>query len=299
MSENLEHLNEAARAAINLPLDERLKSLRQVRWITYSRAKEILTRLEDLLLYPPTHRMPCALVVGETNNGKTAIMHRFERLHPASDNPNGPAALVPVLTVQAPPIPEENRFYASILDALNAPYRATESAARRQLQVLKILKAVGIRLLIIDEVHHIVAGYISKQRVFLNVLKYMANELRIPLIAVGTVDAVRAIQADPQLANRFEPLPLPTWELNREFQTLLASFEHTLPLRRPSVLAHERMAAKLLSMSEGTIGELSRLLIAAATEAICSGQERIDEATLRRLNWQPPSERKRRAEGLL
>jgi Bacterial TniB protein len=127
----------------------------------------------------------------------------------------------------------------------------------------------------------------------------MANDLRIPLIAVGTVDAVRAIQADPQLANRFEPLPLPTWELNREFQTLLASFERTLPLRRPSLLAQERLAAKLLSMSEGTIGELSRLLIAAASEAIRGGQERIDEATLRRLNWQPPSERKRRAEGLL
>jgi hypothetical protein len=84
-----------------------------------------------------------------------------------------------------------------------------------------------------------------------------------------------------------------------DFQTLLASFERTLPLRPPSLLAQERLAAKLLSMSEGTIGELSRLLIAAASEAIRGGQERIDEATLRRLNWQPPSERKRRAEGLL
>jgi len=29
------------------------------------------------------------------------------------------------------------------------------------------------------------------------------NELKIPLVGVGTIDAVRAIQTDPQLANRF------------------------------------------------------------------------------------------------
>jgi hypothetical protein len=52
-------------------------------------------------------------------------------------------------------------------------------------------------------------------------------------------------------------------------------------------------------MSEGTIGELSRILVAAATEAIRSGRERIDEKALREIDWQPPSARKRRAEGLL
>jgi hypothetical protein len=80
---------------------------------------------------------------------------------------------------------------------------------------------------------------------------------------------------------------------------LLASFESTLPLRNPSSLAEERLAIKLLSMSEGTIGELSRILVAAATEAIRSGQERIDEKVLRAIHWEPPSERKRRADGLI
>jgi hypothetical protein len=164
-------------------------------------------------------------------------MHRFQREHPASDNPNGDTVLVPVLSVQAPPVPEENRFYASILDALHSPYRPTESAACRQTHVLKVLKGVGIRLLIIDEVHHIIAGHIGRQRIFLQVLKYLANDLRIPLIAVGTLAAVRAIQSDSQLDSRFDRLPLPLWELDRAFQMLLASFERTLPLRNPSGLA--------------------------------------------------------------
>jgi hypothetical protein len=68
------HLNEAARAALDLPDEERIQNLRQPRWITYTRARHILNRLEELLLYPQTHRMPCALVIGETNNGKTALI---------------------------------------------------------------------------------------------------------------------------------------------------------------------------------------------------------------------------------
>lgn len=129
--------------------------------------------------------MPCLLVVGATNNGKTAVVNRFQRLHPANDNPRGEAAIVPVLTVQAPPVSEENRFYSTILDSLCLPYKAHESSARRQAQVLRLLRAVRLRMLIL------VAGYIGKQRIFLNVLKYMANKLRIPLLGVGTIDAVR------------------------------------------------------------------------------------------------------------
>jgi ATP-dependent Clp protease ATP-binding subunit ClpA len=294
----LSHLDDTAKAALTLSNEQRIHWIRQSRWIPYTRAKQIIDKLEDLLTYPEHHRMPCLLIIGETNNGKSAIINRFQRSHKASDNPEGDSILLPVLTVQAPPVPEENRFYATILEALQAPYRPSDSAARRQTQVIRILRAAKLRMLIIDELHHIVAGHIGKQRVFLNVLKYLANELRIPLIGVGTVDAVRAVQSDPQLANRFEPVGLPAWELNREFQMLLASFERTFPLKKPSHLANEQLATMALALSEGTIGELGSLLTAAASCAIETGQERITEKLLRSLPWDPPSIRKRGVERL-
>jgi type II secretory pathway predicted ATPase ExeA len=293
------HLNQEAASALALPDQERIRGLQQARWITYSQAKRVLEKLEALLAHPQIHRMPCLLVVGATNNGKTAVVNRFQRLHPAHDNRRGEAAIVPVLTIQAPPVPEENRFYATILDSLGLPCKTHESSGRRQMQVLRLLRAVGSRMLIIDEIHHIVAGHIGKQRIFLNVLKYMANELRIPLVGVGTLDAVRAIQTDPQIANRFEPMALRGWELNREFQMLLVSFERTLPLRKPSGLAREPLAAKLLAMSEGTIGELASLLTQAAIHAVETGREQVDSHTLDAIAWQPPSERKRAIESML
>jgi hypothetical protein len=154
-------------------------------------------------------------------------------------------------------------------------------------------------MLMIDEVHNVITGPVNKQRQFLNVLKYLGNDLQIPLVGLGTQAALRAIQADPQLANRFEPVALPRWQLDHDFLMLLASFEQALPLREPSRLVEERLARKLLALSEGSLGELSALLTVAAIYAVKSGTERIDEQVLAAVDWTPPSERRRRAERLV
>jgi hypothetical protein len=46
-------------------------------------------------------------------------------------------------------------------------------------------------------------------------------------------------------------------------------------------------------MSEGYLGEISRLLATAAVAAVETGQERIDKQVLNRINWVPPSERRK------
>ena len=293
------HLNAAAHGVLDLPAAERIAHLRRPRWIGYPRAKQLLNKLDDLLTHPKTHRMPNLLIVGNTNAGKTMLANRFVQLHPADDNPQGDAVIVPVLAIQAPPGPDEGRFYNAILEVLFAPYNPRERVAQKQIQVLRILKQIGLRMLIIDEVHNVLTGPVTKQRQFLNVLKYLGNDLQIPLVGLGTPEALRAVQADPQLANRFEPAALPPWQLNQEFQMLLASFERTLPLREPSRLAEEQMARHLFALSEGSLGELSVLLTSAAVSAVQSGAERIDTQVLVTIDWIPPSERRRRAEHLV
>jgi hypothetical protein len=227
------------------------------------------------------------------------LANRFVQLHPADKTLGGEAVSVPVLAIQAPPGPDEGRFYNAILEALATPYNPRERVAQQQIQVLRMLKRIGIQMLIIDEVHNVLTGAVTKQRQFLNVLKYLGNDLQITLVGLGTKEALRALQADPQLANRFEPAALPPWQLDQEFQMLLASFERVLPLRQPSGLADEKLARKLLALSEGSLGELSVLLTSAAVYAVRSGTECIDEKVLAAIDWIPPSERRRRAERLI
>ncbi|MFM5513741.1 TniB family NTP-binding protein [Aeromonas veronii] len=292
------HLNDSAIEALGLSDADRILKIRSERWIGYPKAKQILAKLEDLLIYPRTHRMPNLLIVGDTNNGKTMLVQRFKSLHPAIDNPTGEGIQAPVLLVQAPPIPDEGRFYNAILELLFAPYRSSERVDKKQFQAIKLLRYVGLKVLIIDEIHHILAGNMNRQKAFLNVIKYLGNELQISIIGVGTKDAFRALQTDPQLSNRFEPVTLPRWEMDHDFQRLVASFERMLPLKQASNLAQQSIASSLYAMSEGYIGELSRLLSEASVLAINSGTETISEKTLQQVDWTPPSKRKRQLEGV-
>jgi hypothetical protein len=292
------HLGAAARAVIAHSAEARIQWLRQPRWIGYTKAQQALQRLERLLHHPPTPRMPNLLLIGETNNGKSTISQQFAARYPPHDHPEGEAVRSPVMVIQTPQVPAENRLYEELLDAVYAPYRPGHSVSQKLRQVRTIFRHLHVRLLILDELHHILAGRVAQQRVFLNTLKFLGNDLQIPIVGIGTVDALRAVQTDPQLANRFEVFTLPKWTLDTEFRKLLASFEQVLPLRRPSSLHHKALAADLWALSEGTIGDLANVLNLAAEAAICTGHEQIDHAVLRALDWEPPSTRRRRANGL-
>jgi hypothetical protein len=48
-----------------------------------------------------------------------------------------------------------------------------------------------------DEIQHVLAGPLLKQRQFLNVIKHLGNELRIPVVAAGTQDAANTDSTRP------------------------------------------------------------------------------------------------------
>ena len=286
------HLCPKSQAALALSDAGRIAFARYETFIWYTRAESVLESLEQLLIHPKTHRMPCMLIVGKTNNGKSAIAQEFLALHPPVMEPLADADVVPVLYVQAPPVPDERRFNAVLLDKLNVPHKTNERADRMMQQLLVVMPNLSVKMLMIDEIHHILAGNRERQRTFLQVLKYISNELKIPIVALGTDDALFALQADAQLANRFVPHALPEWKHNMEYLGLLKAFEKLLPLRLPSNLIETQLAIRLLTMSEGTIGELARLLSIATEEAIKRQSERISLDLLEKLNWVQPSERR-------
>lgn len=292
MPDSYEHLNKSAKEALLLPQQERIERILSERWIGYTKAKQIIEKLEFLREYPKVHRMPNLLIVGDTNNGKTMIINRFYQKHPAIENEEGTENILPVMLIQCPSTPDEGRFYDTILEKLFAPYKPSDRPQKKQFQAIHLLTQLQTKVLILDEIHHIIAGSLAKQRHFLNTIKYLGNEMRIPIVGAGTREAFHAIQTDPQLSNRFEPMFLPRWEMNTKFLRLLVSFEQMIPLKLPSDLTVEKIATKLLSMCEGLIGELSNILCHTAILAVENGKEQITSELLDSINWKRPSERK-------
>lgn len=123
--------------------------------------------------------------------------------------------------------------------------------------------------MIIDEVHHLLAGSVREQRQLLNQLKFISNELRMPIVALGTSEALYAMQTDPQIASRFEPFSLPKWRESPEFREFVVSFGRLLPLEKPSPLADKGIVQKqLMGLSSGLTGKVTTLLTQAAELAI-------------------------------
>jgi gamma-glutamyl:cysteine ligase YbdK (ATP-grasp superfamily) len=59
-------------------------------------------------------------------------------------------------------------------------------------------------MLVIDEVHSLLAGSFREQRILLNAIRFLASDLRLPLVCAGTHVAKQALMTDRQLADRFE-----------------------------------------------------------------------------------------------
>lgn len=291
---DLSHLQLPARSVAPLPAHERIQRIRADRWIGYPRALEALARLQTLYEWPVKERMPNLLLLGPTNNGKSMIIEKFRRQHPQLSGPD--QEQIPVLCVQMPSEPSVTRFYVALLAAMGAPLRPRQRLAELERLTLALLRRVGVRMLVIDELHNVLAGRDSSRREFLNLLRFLGNELRIPLVGVGTREAYLAIRSDDQLENRFEPIALPLWTVDDQACSLLASFASSFPLRRPSSIASEDMARYLLTRSEGTIGELALLLTEAAVAAVDSGEEAINQRTLTMAAYAGPSERRRQFE---
>lgn len=285
------HLNESAQKYLNKSTSKRINYINSSRWIGYPKAKDIVTKLHDLLAFPKRHRMPNMLIIGESNSGKTAIAERFLKLNPGYDRDDGEGVIIPALYIQAPPVPSEPRLYSNILERIFAPYSLSDSTEKKHQMVLKLLKHLDVRMLIIDEIHLALAGNLEKQRVFLSVIRNLGNELKIPIVGLGTKDALRAVKTDPQLDNRFKPILLSRWEYNTDYRRLLASFERMIPLKNPSKLSDKAIAMKLLSMSEGILGELSDVISEASILAINTGKEQIDLELLNQLDWLSPTKR--------
>ena len=274
MSEDFGHLFASSRPIAALSSDERLRRIRSDRWINYPRAQQALAMLEDLIVFPQRARMPNLLIVGESGMGKTMIVEKFVRDHPAHFDAVNGLKRMPVVAVQMVSGPDEARYYKRLLAAIGAPEPSRPTLGALESVTLRVLEQARPGMLVIDEVHNLQAGTVREQSRFLNMLRFLGNALRIPLVCVGTQQARNALRTDDQLVRRFEAIALPPWRNDPDFAALIGSLQRTLPLRRESEIG-ERALKRILEATSGVTAAIFSLMTRLAVAAVVSGEERI------------------------
>src|SRR5208283_745211 len=110
----------------------------------------------------------------------------------------------PVVSIQMPPAPNERDFYEEALVGMGGVLVTGMSITTLRHRTRILARQLEVHMLIIDEIHSILAGTFREQRIILNAIRFLANDLRIPIVCVGTHDAKQALMTDQQLADRFE-----------------------------------------------------------------------------------------------
>jgi hypothetical protein len=220
--------------------------------------------------------MPSLVIYGTTGMGKTRIVQKFLRDHRSRFDAARGKTRLPVVAIQMPPAPVPRALYEEILIGMGGVFSQRSSASTLRHRIRILAHQLEVRMLVIDEIHAILGGTFREQRIILDALRLLANDLRVPLVCVGTHEANQALMTDQQLADRFEAIELAAWENDQAFHQLLASFESILPLRQPSEFRDPQVHQRILGLTEGVLVRICRLIERAAIEAIHSGSERID-----------------------
>lgn len=299
IEDNERQLTAAAREA--LASGDRLSCARLAKrkhYIEHSFATAIEDRLTEALEDYPTDGDSHFLVVGDSGMGKTKLVKHFMRSNGVEWPLPYAQKEVPILLIGLVS-PSPKGFLATIMETLGSPYPKSGSHETLYPLVLRLLRDVCLKLLIIDEIHHIKSGRRDERERTLILIKQLGNDLGITIIGCGTADALRAIQLDPQLERRFEPLALGRWRDDDDGWGLLNAIEATLPLEEPSFLSDERTARWIFAETEGLTGEIDRMIRRAAVKAIGSERPHLDLQFLKSLPWVRPSKRRKTSEDVL
>lgn len=286
------HLNDETNDLVKLEKNVRIHSLSNDIVIEHPKIKEIHSILKQLMDRPKKPRMQNILIIGESNIGKTSTIRLFEQKHSSYtlENQEGMSIIVrPVILTVASDNADVKFLYISILESFWTPFNPSDPLAKLRHQTFHLLRECNVKMLIIDEVHHFLRGSPKQQRNVMDALKNIGNILMIPIVCAGLKESELILTSDPQLSSRFDVIRLKKWELDVNFLALLKSFEKRLPLKKASQLYSKEKATLLHLISQGNIGDLHKLLIECATDAIKNDIEEITIEIIKKYKWIKPT----------
>jgi type II secretory pathway predicted ATPase ExeA len=270
------HLPQDVRPIAALDAEARIAHIRAERWVQNPAADRVLGYLHEASTQPRRERMENILLIGESGMGKTMLIRKFERQTAVAFDDGAGVQQRPVVVMLMPHEPTERAFFVQLLQAMHAPAGGhLNSRYPVQAVVMRLLGELQTRLVVIDEINSVLAGTPRQQRIFLQLLRFMSNELRLAFVGVGVPEARHALLSDSQLRSRFTDVELLPWTDGEVLRGFVNRLAWSLPLREPSPVDSAKLRRLLVERTGGVTLGICKGLERAAIAAIRGGTERI------------------------
>ncbi|KJZ39886.1 MULTISPECIES: TniB family NTP-binding protein [Pseudomonas] len=279
------HLHAQIQYLLNRADSERIEYINEDRWINHQACAEVRNRAKSIIILPQIRQASCFMIVGVGGAGKSSLLERIAKDSDTWSQRNEATSTHIELRLSAEPT------LANIIRALceqfgTPPFSHRKDDVPAELQLL--LRARGIKIILIDEFNHMFAVNRTEQRKILNFFKNLSGPpLSLNIIAFGTHEALNAISVDTQLKSRFQVFELSHWKPGDELRAFLASYEKFIPLKLPSNLASKEIIQFLSTSLDPTTRNIVNRLKWAAMLAIIEGTERIECDNLDRALYLP------------
>jgi Bacterial TniB protein len=161
----------------------RLQAMRAKRWITHDPAPGVLAALREALDQPAGDRMENLLLIAESGMGKTMLLRKFQRDNAVALDAATGTQPHPIVLALMPKDPAEEAFFLQIPKAVGAPFGPLRRRHRLSLRetTFRLLRELGTRILMIDEINSILVGSARQQRQFLHCCAFSPTSCRSPL----------------------------------------------------------------------------------------------------------------------
>lgn len=255
-------------------------------WIDYPEATGILGRMTDLQADSAENHARGLLIVGDAGNGKTSILRRFLDLNPPQhDLEHG--VVIPSLFLEVPPALTEQRLFEVIHESLFIPIYASLRSKRKGVDDIRrramadILKHIGLRTLLMDDLHDVATSRHDKLAGFLETLE-LFFERGITIVATADVSEADHLLRLAPIRRFFETARLPRWKMDSAYIDFLGRLERVMAMRQPLNLnlTDRVVAEQILERADGSLGRIVSLAKAVTAHVVATGRGTVDRGTV-------------------